>query len=118
LKGGLDSFFKAEDVDEILDAMDKVGTNEKSVSRKNSLKDYFYREYAATAHAERFSCANKICAVTFIGDAEATERYQHLSQFSENYIFTKSTVNEYGEGVYKMLLIETDDASSLTIKPN
>tara|TARA_A200000159_G_scaffold4941_2_gene4640 strand:+ start:9429 stop:10121 length:693 start_codon:yes stop_codon:yes gene_type:complete len=118
LKSGLDSFFKAKDLDEILDAMDKVGTNEKSVSRKNKLKDYFYKEFAATAYSERFSCANKICAVTFIGDPEATERYQNLAQFSENYIFTKSTVNEYGEGVYKMLVIETEDASSLTVKPN
>ena len=118
LKSGLDSFFKAKDFDEILDALDKVGTNEKSVSRKNNLKDYFYEEFAATAHTERFSCANKICAVTFIGDAGATERYQNLSKFGENYVFTKSTVNEYGEGVYKMLLVETDDASSLTVKPN
>jgi len=118
LKSGLDSFFKAKDFDEILDALDKVGTNEKSVSRKNNLKDYFYEEFAATAHTERFSCANKICAVTFIGDAGANERYQNLSKFGENYVFTKSTINEYGEGVYKMLLVETDDASSLTIKPN
>ena len=118
LKSGLDNFFKAKDINEIMDALDEVGTNEKSVSRKNKLSDYFYKEYADTTHSERFSCANKICVVTFTGDAEATESYQNLSKFSENYIFTNSKVNEYGEGVYKMLLVETDDASSLTVKSN
>ena len=117
LKSGLDSFFKTKDLAEILDALDKVGTNEKSASRKNNLRDYFYKEFADTAHSERFSCASKICVVTFIGDAGATDHYQNLSKFSENYIFTNSTVNEYGEGVYKMLLVETDDASTLTINP-
>lgn len=118
LKSGLESFFKAKDFDEILDALDKVGTSQKSVLRKNNLKDYFYKEYADTTHSERFSCANKICTVTFIGDSEATEHYQNLSKFSENYIFTNNTVNEYGEGVYKMLLVETDAPSSLRVKSN
>ncbi|MFC4701161.1 hypothetical protein ACFO4O_13385 [Glaciecola siphonariae] len=118
MKNSLQVVFADTDFTNVLNGFDQLASDEKSSKRVANLKHYFYDKFSDNTHSERFSCAGSICAATFVSSDGNLEHYQTLSEFDKNYIFTNVTKNEYDESVYKMIIVETDDPSTLSISSN
>lgn len=112
---GLERVFKAEEFQNVIEALKLAGSDLASAQRHQTLQDYYYAQFADVSHSERFACSGRVCAASFVSTKDDSSHFSSLADFDQNYVFTRSVPNENGDVEYNIIMIETDDPSSLTV---
>jgi hypothetical protein len=110
------STFKTENFGQFIATLDSVTEDHASIENKQQLSDYLVQQYDARISNERYSCAGRICAISFNYPADTDEKsLKTFNDFGSYFSFSNHSQDEYGNLVMKTILITTDDPSSLTI---
>lgn len=113
-KAALEDSFKVSDFEEFITKVDAIEKSENAAIREATLVQNLYQLEDIQVYSERYSCAGKICLVSFNfhGNDENTAE---LSKFTDNYSFINITEGENGVKQFKAVYIETDDPSTLSL---
>lgn len=113
-KAALEDAFNASDFNELIQVVNSIDKTENGTARESLLSERLYKLDNIQVHSETYSCAGKICLVSF--DFEGDENSaSELSNFTKNYSFTNIVVGENGFKKFKAIYIQTDDPSTLTL---
>ena len=113
-KAALEDSFKVSDFEEFITKVDAIEKSENAAIREATLVQNLYQLEDIQVYSERYSCAGKICLVSFNFDGN-DENTAELSKFTDNYSFTNITEGENGVKQFKAVYIETDDPSTLSL---
>jgi hypothetical protein len=113
-KAALEDSFKVSDFEEFIAKVDAIEKSENAAIREATLAQSLYQLEDIQVYSERYSCAGKICLVSFNFDGN-DENTAELSKFTDNYSFTNITEGENGAKQFKAVYIETDDPSTLSL---
>ncbi|WP_392342833.1 hypothetical protein [uncultured Shewanella sp.] len=113
-KAALEDSFKVSDFEEFIAKVDAIEKSENATIREATLAQSLYQLEDIQVYSERYSCAGKICLVSFNFDGN-DENTAELSKFTDNYSFTNITEGENGAKQFKAVYIETDDPSTLSL---
>ncbi|MGI2174864.1 hypothetical protein [Shewanella ulleungensis] len=113
-KAALEDSFKVSDFEEFITKVDAIEKSENAAIREATLAQNLYQLEDIQVYSERYSCAGKICLVSFNFDGN-DENTAELSKFTDNYSFTNITEGENGVKQFKAVYIETDDPSTLSL---
>ncbi|MCL1051734.1 hypothetical protein L2755_19190 [Shewanella abyssi] len=106
--------FNVGDFDEFVSRVSAIEQSENAALRESTLAEKLLNLRGINIYAERYSCAGKICTVSFDFDG-SDEDVDELSKFAKNYSFKNIVEDEHGNKKFKALYIETDDPSTLTL---
>ncbi len=114
-KGALEDTFLSKDFNEFIERVKGIEPSNEASLRASLLADKLHSIKDINIHSSNYSCAGKICVISFNYASENDTVIDELSNFSTNYTFTNIIKNEDGSNVFKGVYIETDDPSSLRV---
>ena len=110
----LEDTFNIIDFKQLIERVDSIEKTDNASLRESTLLDSIYKLEDVQIYSESYSCAGKICLVSF--DFEGNdENVSALSQFTSNYSFTNIVAGDNGAKKFKAVYIETDDPSTLRL---
>ncbi|WP_445777525.1 hypothetical protein [Shewanella sp.] len=113
-KAALEDTFKASNFEAFIAQVDSIEKSENAAIREATLAQSLYQLEDIQIYSERYSCAGKICLVSFSFNG-IDEKTAQLSKFTDNYSFTNIIEDENGVKQFKAVYIETDDPSTLSL---
>lgn len=110
----LEETFNITDFKQLIERVDSIEKTDNASLRESILSDSIYKLKDVQTYSESYSCAGKICLVSF--DFEGNdENVSELSTFTNNYSFSNIVVGDNGAKKFKAVYIETDDPSTLRL---
>lgn len=110
----LEDTFNIIDFKQLIERVDSIEKTDNASLRESTLLDSIYKLEDVQIYSESYSCAGKICLVSF--DFEGNdENVSALSQFTSNYSFSNIVEGDNGVKKFKAVYIETDDPSTLML---
>lgn len=110
----LEDAFNIIDFKQLIERVDSIEKTDNASLRESTLLDSIYKLEDVQIYSESYSCAGKICLVSF-GFEGNDENVSALSQFTSNYSFTNIVAGDNGAKKFKAVYIETDDPSTLRL---
>jgi len=113
-RNALSEVFTSEDFHQLLSQFRVVNESQNSINREikliNSLNDM-----NVSVYDEDYTCRGKICALTFTHDSLSELDVDKLGEFDSNYVFKNTVITDTGDKKVKVLYIQTEDPSTLTL---
>ncbi|OKY28067.1 hypothetical protein [Thalassotalea sp. PP2-459] len=100
----------------LVEKLDSIKESKQAFEREMKIQHYLTNSLDFTHYNEKYSCAGKVCAVTFIFENKSNKKQlESFGDFDSNFSFGNFSINESGENVYKGVFIKTDDPSKLAV---
>jgi hypothetical protein len=110
----LEETFRVNDFENFIERINSIEKSEDAAMRESLLSESLYKLEGIHVYSESYSCAGKICLVSFNFDGN-DESASELSKFTDNYSFTNIIEGEHGSKQFRAVYIESDDPSTLSL---
>lgn len=110
----LEETFNVSDFNDFIERIKMIEKSESAIIRENMLIEKLNNLKNININSENYSCAGKICTVSFYFEG-IDEEVDQISTFAKNYVFKNIVTDENGNKNFKAVYIETDDPSTLTL---
>lgn len=110
------SSFQTKDFNQFIMSLDSIAKDYNAIENEQQLSNYLLQQYGSRINNERYSCAGRICAVSFnYGSNSDTNSFKTLNEAGSYFSFYNTSQDEHGNPMMKAILITTDAPESLTI---
>ncbi|MEH8018415.1 hypothetical protein MN202_14330 [Rheinheimera muenzenbergensis] len=110
------SSFQTQDFNQFIMSLDSIAKDYTAIENEQQLSNYLLQHYGSRINNEIYSCAGRICAVSFnYASNRDTESFKTLNEAGSYFSFYSTSLDEHGNPVMKAILITTEAAESLTI---
>lgn len=110
------SSFQTQDFNQFIMSLDSIANDYTAIENEQQLSNYLLQHYGSRINNERYSCAGRICAVSFnYASNSDTNSFKTLNEAGSYFSFYNTSLDEHGNPVMKAILITTEAPESLTI---